>query len=201
MKAPRFRINNPALQKIFDRYSDFLDNLPKQKKIVAGENMRKAESADEIILHGSAEGVGGGGTVAQCECPWEVAFEAEEGSDPQTFKFVVKYGRVNNQTTEETEITTGIDPTEENPTEQYVILTATFSSAGGVSNIQWSEEGSLPEAEDPSSDFPTEGKIVLGVRQGMRFTRIWGCHNALMYPISLYQVDGTQRFTYEVISA
>mgnify|MGYP000983227277 CR=1 FL=1 len=200
MKAPRFRFNNNSLQKAFDKIADHLDKIPKHKKIIAGENLRKQESVDEVILHGTPAGGKGGAGAPDCNCPWDVKFEAEEDSDPTTYKAVMTYGRVNNSVTDETELKTGIDPTAKNPSPQYVCLEVTFGTTGGIETWSISEEGSIPDAPAPEQSYPTSAKIVIGVRKGMTFHRIVGCHNLVIYPIRIGG-DDSAYWSYEVMAS
>lgn len=200
MKAPRFRFNNNSLQQAFDRISDYLDSLPKQKTIIAGENIRKQESVDEVVIHGTPSGQGGGGGTIACNCPWDVEFVVVEDSDPVRYKAIMTYGRVNNSTTDEIELATGIDPTDDDPTEKYVVLEVQFGSTGGISSYSISENSSIPTPPDPSQSYPTNAEIVLGVRKGMAFHRIIGCHNLAIYPIRVGANDSNY-WTYEVMAS
>lgn len=200
MKAPRFRFNNSALQNAFDRLTDHIDSLSKSKKIVAGENIRKQETQDEIIIHGTPAGAEARPQSTPCECPWDVEFIKEESSGgDDTYKAVMYYGRVNNATTDKVELATSIDPTEENPTTKYVILSVTFGTSGGISTYQIKEQEDLPDDAEPSETYPTNAEIVLGVREGMVYHRIIGCHNIAIYPIRIGGME-SQYWSYEVIS-
>lgn len=197
MKAPRVKVNNPFLQQVFDKYSDYLDSLPKPKQVIAGEFIRKDETLDQIIIHGTPAGAGGGGgSVVSCECPFEVRFEQEEDSDPTTYKGTIEYGRVNNTLVDETEFATGIDTDEESS--KFLVATISFSSVGGISNIAYEEETGIPDAHEPEEGLPTEAKVVMGVRTGINFKRIIGCGNLLVYPIPIQTLEENY-YTYEVV--
>ncbi len=95
-----------------------------KKKIVAGENIRKTENNDEIIIHGSAEGVGGGGAVG-CDCPFEVRFERNEGAEA-SYTCIMGHGRVNNTTTDEAELHDKLVARNDADEAQFTILEVTF---------------------------------------------------------------------------
>lgn len=200
MKAPRFRFNNSALQKAFDKMADHMDKMPKQKKIIAGENIRKQEGMDEVIIHGTPAGGKGGAGAPDCNCPWDVRYEKEDGSDPPTYEAIMTYGRVNNSVTDEFQLATGIDPKQKNPSPKYVCLEVTFGSTGGIESYALSEEASIPTPDPPSTSYPSNAKIVIGVREGMAFHRIVGCHNLAIYPIRVGG-DDSGYWSYEVMAS
>jgi hypothetical protein len=200
MKAPRFRFNNSALQNAFDRLTDHIDSLSQSKKVVAGENIRKQETQDEIIIHGTPAGAQVQPQDNACSCPWDVEFIKEDNeSGDERYTAMMYYGRVNNVTTDKVELKTNIDPSDESPEEKYVILSVAFGTNGGISEYQITEEGSMPDDAKPSLAYPTNAKIVLGVREGMAYHRIIGCHNIAIYPIRIGGME-SQYWSYEVIS-
>jgi len=200
MKSPRFNFNNPSLQSAFDKIADHMDRMEVPKKIIAGENIRKVENKDEIIIHGSAEGLGGGGG-AVCDCPFEVYFQLA-GNESGNYECVIGHGRVNNTTTDEVTLHDNIVAGNEDDVAQFTILEVTFGSTGGISQYSITESGDIPTAHEPTETYPTSAKVVLGVRTNMKYQRIIGCHNLSLHPI---RVGGnsmtTQYWTYEVLAS
>jgi len=198
MSAPRFKVNNPSLQNVFDKITDYLNYLDrKQKKIIAGENIRKDETADEIIIHGTPAGAGGDGVaVADCKCPFEVTFEQVEDSDPVVFKGIVDYGHINGRLVERTEFATDIDP--EDDEAKFLVADVTFGGHGEYANSTFEELDDLPDQPEPEEDYVTNAQIVIGIRQGVAFNRIIGCGNILIYQTPLFS-ENNKYFTYEMV--